>query len=74
MAAFTPKDWQDAPSTATPITAAELERIETGVSNAFGQVWNQDTGQYEQGRIYAGPVDPSTVGVTEHHLWIDTSG
>lgn len=32
--AFTPKDWSDSPSTLTPITAAELERIEQGVADA----------------------------------------
>lgn len=28
---YTPKTWQDAPSTATPITAFELNRIEQGI-------------------------------------------
>jgi len=32
--AFTPKTWQNHPSTATPITAAELNRIEQGVAEA----------------------------------------
>jgi hypothetical protein len=34
MPAFVPKDWEDSPATTTPITAAELERIEAGIVNA----------------------------------------
>ena len=30
---FTPKNWQDTPSTATPITAAALEDLETRVTD-----------------------------------------
>src|SRR5690606_27641284 len=33
---FVPKtDWEDLPSTATPVTAAELTRLEQGVSDVF---------------------------------------
>lgn len=31
---FTPKDWQDGAAGGTPITAAELDRIETGIEDA----------------------------------------
>lgn len=33
MSPFTTKDWQDGPSTATPITAAALENLETRVTD-----------------------------------------
>lgn len=30
---YTPKTWEDAPSTATPIVAAELNRMEAGIAS-----------------------------------------
>lgn len=45
--AFTPKDWQDAPSTATPITSVELERIEAGVVEALRPATEAQTGNVE---------------------------
>lgn len=33
---FTPKtDWEDLPSTATPVTATELTRVENGIADAM---------------------------------------
>ena len=34
---YTKTNWQDAPSTATPITAAQLNRIEKGIEDCSGQ-------------------------------------
>lgn len=44
---YTPKDWQDAPSTSTPITAAELERIEAGVVEGLRDASEVQTGNVE---------------------------
>lgn len=72
----TPKDWSDYPDTSTPITAAELERVEWGIANAerlwvspitAGSAWigpmviMAEAWQYvEQDRLYAYPVYYST--------------
>ena len=40
--AFTPKDWQDAPSTATPLSAAALEDLETRVSGYADSIVKAD--------------------------------
>ena len=34
---YTKTNWQDAPSTATPITAAQLNRMEKGIEDCSGQ-------------------------------------
>lgn len=34
---YTKTNWQDAPSTATPITAAQLNRMEKGIEDCIGQ-------------------------------------
>jgi hypothetical protein len=45
---FVPKtDWQDSPSTATPITAAHLIRIETGIQGAARDATETLTGNVE---------------------------
>lgn len=44
---YTPKDWQDSPSTATPITAAELERMEDGIQEGLRAASEVQTGNVE---------------------------
>ena len=34
---YTKTNWQDSPSTATPITAAQLNRMEKGIEDCSGQ-------------------------------------
>ena len=38
MATFTPKTWTDTATSGTPLTAAELNRIEQGIAGAYEQL------------------------------------
>ena len=58
---FTPKDWSDSPSTLTPITAAELERIEQGVADAHTTA---DAAAPKASPTFTGTVS----GVTKAHV------
>lgn len=37
---YTPTNWEDAPSTSTPITAAQLNRMDNGIASALSSVSN----------------------------------
>ena len=57
--AFIPKDWQDAPSTATPLSAAALEDLETRLS-----AYADTVGGGEIVRVYSQPTVAAN-GVTD---------
>ena len=63
---FTPKNWQDTPSTATPITAAALEDLEARVTDYTDTAGGADQNVYIQ---ETEPVDP-----TIPSLWIPLDG
>jgi hypothetical protein len=59
---FTPKNWQDTPSTTTPITAAALEDLETRVTDYA------DTAGGSPQNVYIQETEP--VAPTIPSLWI----
>lgn len=52
MSQHVPKDWSDFPSTSTPIDAAELERMERGISNSE-RLW---VSPIVSGKVRVGPI------------------
>ena len=89
MPSFTIKDWQDSPSTATPLSATALEDMETRLSayanlvgaSAAGVVVHNGTSYPSRPTGYAsvmfiGPTPPtigSSPNAVNGDLWVDTT-
>lgn len=66
--AFDPKNWEDSPSTNTPINAAALEDLETRVTNYADTI----AGAAGNADLFVQEAQP--VGLTRPALWIPLIG
>lgn len=76
MSTYTRVNWQDAPSTATPTDAANLNVMDAGIAAHDGgklggvQVIFQGSGSYAGFHLFVGPSTPT--GATKGDVWIKT--